>query len=41
MSPRAGPTPRSIAGDAYNANLAKELFDVHRFYDVADMRRRA
>ncbi len=24
----------------FNANLAKELFDVHRFYDVAEMKRR-
>jgi len=26
--------------EVFNANLQKELFDVHRFYDVADMRRR-
>jgi putative transposase len=26
--------------EVFNANLHKELFDVHRFYDVADMRRR-
>ena len=26
--------------EVFNANLAKELFDVHRFYDVAEMRRR-
>jgi putative transposase len=26
--------------EAFNANLHKELFDVHRFYDVAEMRRR-
>jgi putative transposase len=26
--------------EVFNANLSKELFDVHRFYDVAEMRRR-
>lgn len=26
--------------EVFNANLHKELFDVHRFYDLADMRRR-
>jgi len=26
--------------EVFNANLQKELFDVHRFYDVAEMRRR-
>jgi len=26
--------------EVFNANLHKELFDVHRFYDVAEMRRR-
>jgi putative transposase len=26
--------------EVFNANLAKELFDVQRFYDVAEMRRR-
>ncbi len=26
--------------EVFNANLAKELFNVHRFYDVAEMRRR-
>jgi putative transposase len=26
--------------EVFNANLAKELFDVHRFYDVSEMRRR-
>ena len=26
--------------EVFNANLAKELFDVQRFYDVAQMRRR-
>ena len=26
--------------EVFNANLAKELFDVHRFYDTAEMRRR-
>jgi transposase InsO family protein/transposase-like protein len=26
--------------EVFNGNLHKELFDVHRFYDVADMRRR-
>ena len=26
--------------EVFNANLTKELFDVHRFYDVAEMRRR-
>jgi len=26
--------------EVFNANLHKELFDAHRFYDVADMRRR-
>jgi len=26
--------------EVYNANLSKELFDVHRFYDVAEMKRR-
>ena len=26
--------------EVFNANIAKELFDVHRFYDVAEMRRR-
>jgi len=26
--------------EVFNANLAKELFDVHRFYDVAEMKRR-
>ena len=26
--------------EVFNANLAKELFDVHRFYDLAEMRRR-
>ena len=25
--------------EVFNANLSKELFDVHRFYDVAEMRR--
>jgi len=27
--------------EVFNANLHKELFDAHRFYDVAEMRRRA
>ena len=26
--------------EVFNANLAKELFDVHRFYDLAEMKRR-
>jgi transposase InsO family protein len=26
--------------EVFNANLHKELFDVHRFYDLSDMRRR-
>jgi transposase InsO family protein len=26
--------------EVFNANLSKELFDAHRFYDVAEMRRR-
>lgn len=26
--------------EVFNANLSKELFDVHRFYDVSEMRRR-
>jgi transposase InsO family protein len=26
--------------EVFNANLSKELFDVHRFYDVAEMNRR-
>ena len=26
--------------EVFNANLAKELFNVHRFYDLAEMRRR-
>ena len=26
--------------EVFNANLAKELFDAHRFYDLAEMRRR-
>lgn len=26
--------------EVFNANLSKELFDVHRFYDVAEMKRR-
>ena len=26
--------------EVFNANLAKELFDAHRFYDTAEMRRR-
>jgi transposase InsO family protein len=26
--------------EVFNANLAKELFNVHRFYDVAEMKRR-
>jgi transposase InsO family protein len=26
--------------EVFNANIHKELFDVHRFYDVAEMRRR-
>ena len=26
--------------EVFNANLAKELFDVHRFFDVAEMKRR-
>jgi transposase InsO family protein len=26
--------------EVFNANIQKELFDVHRFYDVAEMRRR-
>jgi hypothetical protein len=26
--------------EVFNANLHKELFDVHRFYDVAEMKRR-
>lgn len=26
--------------EVFNANLSKELFDVHRFYDVAEMQRR-
>ena len=26
--------------EVFNANVQKELFDVHRFYDVAEMRRR-
>ena len=26
--------------EVFNANLHKELFDAHRFYDVAEMRRR-
>ena len=26
--------------EVFNANLHKELFDVHRFYDVAEMQRR-
>ena len=26
--------------EVFNANLHKELFDVHRFYDLAEMRRR-
>lgn len=26
--------------EVFNANLSKELFDVHRFYDLAEMRRR-
>ena len=26
--------------EVFNANISKELFDVHRFYDVAEMRRR-
>ena len=26
--------------EVFNANLSKELYDVHRFYDVAEMRRR-
>ena len=26
--------------EVFNANLHKELFDVHRFYDIAEMRRR-
>ena len=26
--------------EVFNANLAKEIFDVHRFYDLAEMKRR-
>ena len=26
--------------EVFNANIAKELFDKHRFYDLAEMRRR-
>lgn len=26
--------------EVFNANLHKELFDVHRFYDIGEMRRR-
>jgi len=36
------PRPKEHNGkiEVFNANLAKELFDVHRFWDVTEMKRR-